>query len=162
MSKARLEASGGVIREAARPIAADADYDPLLRMAGEAQCVLIGEASHGTHEFYETRAKLTRRLIQEKGFRAVALEADWPDSFRVHRFVTCRGEDKNANDALGDFRRFPGWMWRNHVVVEFIEWLRTWNAQQAAPEDLAGAPLVTRINSSSLIWTASLSRFWVF
>ena len=138
MSNARLESWAGVVRGTSRAITNNADFDPLLQMAGEAQCVLIGEASHGTHEFYETRADLTRRLIQEKGFRAVALEADWPDSFRVHRFVTGRGEDQNANDALGDFRRFPGWMWRNQVVVEFIEWLRAWNARQTAPGDLGG------------------------
>lgn len=82
MSKdARNDAA--VIRAAARSVASDAAYDPLVELAGEAQCVLIGEPSHGTHEFYETRAQLTKRLVQEKGFRAVALEADWPDTFRV-------------------------------------------------------------------------------
>src|SRR5438105_2795755 len=130
MSKNALERDAGVVRPAARAITSSADYDPLVEMAGEAQCVLIGEASHGTHEFYATRAELTKRLIVEKGFRGVALEADWPDSFRVHRFVTGRGEDKSAREALSDFRRFPAWMWRNSVVVEFIDWLRNWNAQQ--------------------------------
>ena len=138
MSKAGLESRARVIRETAQPIADETDYEPLLQMASKAECVLIGEASHGTHEFYETRANLTRRLIEEKGFRAVALEADWPDTFRVHRFVTGRGEDKNANDALADFRRFPGWMWRNHVVVEFVEWLRAWNAVRTVEEGFAG------------------------
>src|SRR3954467_3234237 len=122
--KRSLEDDATVVRRAVRP-AADG-YDALVDLAGEAQCVLIGEASHGTHEFYAIRAELTRRLIEEHDFRAVAVEADWPDSFRVHRFVTGRGEDGNAKDALSDFRRFPGWMWRNTVVVEFIQWLRTW------------------------------------
>lgn len=138
MSKdARLN-DAGAIRSAARSVASQADYDPLVEMAGEAQCVLIGEASHGTHEFYETRAQFTKRLIEEKGFRAVALEADWPDTFRVHRFVTGRGEDRNANEALSDFRRFPGWMWRNTVMLEFIEWLRAWNAKRSVEEGFAG------------------------
>ena len=107
-------------------------------MAAATQCVLIGEASHGTHEFYSTRAELTRRLIDDHGFQAVAVEADWPDSFRVHRFVTGRGDDQNANEALSDFRRFPGWMWRNTVVVEFVEWLRERNSRCGSEKDAAG------------------------
>jgi erythromycin esterase-like protein len=138
MNKTVRNNDAAVIRAAARSIASDADYDRLVEMAGEAQCVLIGEASHGTHEFYATRAQLTKRLIQEKGFRAVALEADWPDTFRVHRFVTGRSDDRNANDALSDFRRFPGWMWRNTVMIEFIEWLRAWNAEQKGAKSFAG------------------------
>jgi erythromycin esterase-like protein len=138
MSKGSLENVADAVRAVAHSSTNNAAYDPLLEIAGEAQCVLIGEASHGTHEFYETRAELTRRLIQEKGFRAVALEADWPDTFRVHRFVTGRGEDRNANDALSDFRRFPGWMWRNTVMIEFIEWLRGWNAERSAEDGFAG------------------------
>src|SRR5438477_5968984 len=138
MSKVGLENAAGVVHAAAHSITDDSAYDPLVEMAGRAQCVLIGEASHGTHEFYETRAQLTRRLIRENGFRAVALEADWPDTFRVHRFVTGRGKDRNANDALSDFRRFPGWMWRNTVVIEFIEWLRGWNAKRSPENGFAG------------------------
>src|SRR5437870_13715659 len=107
--KTTLDNDAAVIAGVARALITDADYDPLVEMAGEAQCVLIGEASHGTHEFYATRAELTKRLIAEKGFRGVALEADWPDSFRVHRFVTGRSEDKRAREALIDFRRFPAW-----------------------------------------------------
>src|SRR5881394_1086584 len=126
--KTALDNEAAVIAGAARALTTNADYDSLVEMAGEAQCVLIGEASHGTHEFYAIRTALTRRLIEEKEFRAVALEADWPDSFRVHRFVTGRSDDKRASEALNDFRRFPSWMWRNTVVVDFIEWLRQWNA----------------------------------
>jgi erythromycin esterase-like protein len=127
-----------VVRSAAREVTSDSDYDTLVGKAGNAQCVLIGEASHGTHEFYATRAELTRRLIDEQDFRGVALEADWPDSFRVHRFITGRGQDGNPNEALKDFRRFPSWMWRNQVVVEFVEWLRKWNSARAAEHDFAG------------------------
>jgi erythromycin esterase-like protein len=138
MTKATRDNDAAILRAAARPITSNAAYDPLVEIAGRAQCVLIGEASHGTHEFYETRAELTKRLIQEKGFRAVALEADWPDTFRVHRFVTGRGDDDNPNDALSDFRRFPGWMWRNTVMLEFIAWLRAWNAERSIKDGLAG------------------------
>src|SRR5256714_2982988 len=135
--KSSIEDDAAVVRAAARPVAAEG-YEALLESVSTAQCVLIGEASHGTHEFYSTRAELTRRLIDEHEFRAVAVEADWPESFKVHRFVTGRGEDKNANEALSDFRRFPGWMWRNTVVVEFVEWVREWNSGRGSRKDAAG------------------------
>jgi erythromycin esterase-like protein len=89
---------------------------------------LLGEATHGTHEIYRERAEITKRLIKEKGFTAVAVEADWPDAFRVNRYVRGLSDDKNANEALGGFKRFPTWMWRNTVVIDFIEWLREYNA----------------------------------
>ncbi|PYP90481.1 MAG: erythromycin esterase [Candidatus Angelobacter sp. Gp1-AA117] len=103
------------------------DYDTLLEFIGNARFVLIGEASHGTHEFYRRRAEITKRLIAEKGFQGVAAEADWPDAYRVHRFVHARGPDANANEALGEFRRFPAWMWRNADVLDFVGWLRDHN-----------------------------------
>src|SRR5436309_4523861 len=83
------------------------DYDPLLDLIGDARFVLLGEASHGTHEFYNERARITRLLIEEKGFTAVAVEADWPDAYRVNRFVRGAGDDDQAIAALGDFHRFP-------------------------------------------------------
>jgi erythromycin esterase-like protein len=131
----------GIVRTAARRINEPADCDPLMEMAGSAQCVLIGEASHGTHEFYATRADLTRRLIAEKGFRAIALEADWPDTFRIHRFVTGREQANSAEEALRDFRRFPAWMWRNTVMVEFVTWLREWNARNDKAAGIYGMDL---------------------
>src|SRR5438105_6892839 len=134
--KTALESEGLITAGATRALTTDTDYDSLLGMAGEVQCVLIGEASHGTHEFYAIRAALTRRLIEKKGFCAVTLEADWPDSFRVHRYVTGRSDDRRASEALNDFRRFPSWMWRNTVVVDFVEWLRQWNARNK--DNLAG------------------------
>ncbi len=100
------------------------DFDPLLRLMGDSRFVLIGEESHGTQEFYWTRAEITKRLIAEKGFSAVTIEGDWPDAYRVNRYVRGRGEDKNANEALSGFRRFPAWIWRNHVVLDFVNWLR--------------------------------------
>jgi erythromycin esterase-like protein len=86
-------------------------YDHLLDLIGDARLVLIGEESHGTHEYYRERAAITRRLIEEKHFHAVAAEADWPDAFRVNRYVRNTSNDQSADDALGDFRRFPHWMW---------------------------------------------------
>src|SRR5260370_13070823 len=83
------------------------DYDPLLDLIGEASFVLLGEASHGTHEFYSTRAGITKRLIREKGFHAVAVEADWPDAHRVNLYVRGRGQDSSADQALSGFGRFP-------------------------------------------------------
>jgi erythromycin esterase-like protein len=117
------------LRGAAYPLAGGArDYDPLLERIGKARFALLGEASHGTHEFYRERAEITKRLITEKNFKAVAVEADWPDAYRVNRYVRGLGNDVDAAEALADFRRFPRWMWRNTVVVEFIEWLRAHNA----------------------------------
>lgn len=126
--RTRDERLVAVIREAAVPLhQAEGDYDRLLEWAGDARYVLIGEASHGTHEFYRDRALITRRLIEEKGFGAVAVEADWPDAYRVNRFVRGLGKDAAAIDALGDFLRFPTWMWRNADVLDFVGWLRDWN-----------------------------------
>ncbi len=108
----------------------DRDFDTLIERARDTRIVLIGEASHGTHEFYRDRARITKRLIAELGFDAVAVEADWPDAYRVNRFV--RGESANPDPetALGEFHRFPRWMWRNEVVRDFIAWLRDWNTAQ--------------------------------
>jgi erythromycin esterase-like protein len=107
-------------------------YDHLLKQIGNAHFVLIGEASHGTHEFYRHRAEITKRLIQEKGFQMIAAEADWPDAHRVNRFVRGRSTDETAEESLGGFVRFPAWMWRNEVVAEFIDWLRKYNEGRSA------------------------------
>lgn len=117
-----------VIRRTARPMTgAGDDYDALLELADDARFVLIGEASHGTEEFYRRRAEITKRLVEEKGFTAVAAEADWPDAYRVNRYVRGIGSDGDADAALSDFKRFPQWMWRNTVVVDFVNWLRGYN-----------------------------------
>ncbi len=99
----------------------------LSELIGDARIVLIGESSHGTHEFYEARAEITKWLIEEKGFCAVAAEADWPDAYRVNRYVRGLGEDTTAEQALRGFERFPSWMWRNTVVRDFVDWLRANN-----------------------------------
>jgi erythromycin esterase-like protein len=116
------------IRKLAHPLTGKAsDYDSLIEFIGDASFVLIGEATHGTHEFYRERAEITKRLIQEKGFSAVAVEADWPDAYRVNRYVRGIDDDADSVAALSGFQRFPTWMWRNTVVVDFINWLRKYN-----------------------------------
>jgi erythromycin esterase-like protein/predicted phosphoribosyltransferase len=106
--------------------------DVLADLIGDARVVLIGESSHGTHEFYQARAEITKWLIEEKGFNAVAAEADWPDAYRVNRYVRSLGEDTSPEEALRGFERFPAWMWRNTVVRDFVGWLRWHNGRCAA------------------------------
>ena len=103
-------------------------HDPLMRLIGQARFALLGEASHGTQEFYRERAEITKRLITEKGFTAVVVEGDWPDALRVNRYVRGLSDDKDAVAALSGFQRFPAWMWRNTVVADFVEWLRGHNS----------------------------------
>ena len=100
----------------------------------DASLVLIGEATHGTHEFYRLRADLTRMLIEHRGFTIVAVEADWPDAYRANRWVRLTGVDETAEAALADFVRFPRWMWRNREVVRFLRWLRGYNAARSLPD----------------------------
>lgn len=103
------------------------DYDRLLEDIGDARVVLIGDGTHGTEDFYRERAMITRRLIAEKGFTAVAAEADWPDAYRVNRFVRGLTLEESVDESLEGFARFPTWMWRNHPVEEFVQWLRDYN-----------------------------------
>jgi erythromycin esterase-like protein len=122
------------IAGAARPVIGSvSDYDALLDLVGDRRFVLIGEASHGTHEFYRERARITRRLVEECGFTAVAVEGDWPDAYRVNRYVMGMSRDASADAALSDFRRFPAWMWRNRDVVQFVEWMRARNDAHVHP-----------------------------
>jgi len=130
----RSTLASGVIAHHCRAITAEAgDYDALLDLVGDRRFILIGEASHGTHEFYRERARITRRLIDECGFTAVAVEADWPDAYRVNRYVMGLSHDDDADAALSDFRRFPAWMWRNQDVLAFVEWLRARNDAHGHP-----------------------------
>jgi len=128
-----------LIREVAKPLAGSAgDYDSLLALVGDARFVLLGEASHGTHEFYRERAQVTKRLIQERDFNAVAVEADWPDAYRINRFVRGVSEDGDSVEALSGFKRFPQWMWRNADVLDFIGWLREHNDAQPSDGNKCG------------------------
>ena len=128
------------IRGEMKPVTGGSDdYDALLDAIGDAQIVAIGEASHGTHEFYRERAKITKRLIDEKGFTAVAVEADWPDAYRVNRFVRDVSDDATAIESLDGFKsRFPTWMWRNADVLDFVGWLRAFNDALADRKDKVG------------------------
>jgi erythromycin esterase-like protein len=106
----------------------------LLDLIGDARLVLIGEATHGTDEFYSIRAELTKALIRSKQFNLVSAEADWPDAYRVNRWVRHMSEELEPAAALGDFVPFPRWMWRNTVVVDLVEWLRRYNAKRMASD----------------------------
>jgi erythromycin esterase-like protein len=138
--KARADlAFAAALRGIAQPLTGAAqDYDALLTRIGDARVVLLGEASHGTHEFYRERAQITKRLIVEKGFSVVAAEADWPHAYRVNRFVRGASDDAEASDALAGFERFPTWMWRNADVLDFVGWLRAHNASLPKHERRAG------------------------
>ncbi len=118
----------GALRAAVRPLSGGpGDYDDLVEAVKDKRVVLIGEASHGTHEFYRRRAEISKRLIAEHGFRAVAIEGDWPDAHRVNRWVHGAVNDADAEQALRGFERFPTWMWRNAEMLDFVGWLRDGN-----------------------------------
>ena len=119
-----------LVRECAEPLAAidGGSFDSLLERIGDARIVLLGEATHGTSEFYRTRAELTKRLIRDRGFGIVAIEADWPDAAAVNRYVQTL---RNGHAVPGEaFRRFPQWMWRNEETLAFVEWLRAHNQER--------------------------------
>jgi erythromycin esterase-like protein len=139
MRNATLPIVTDLVRDAAHPLTGSReDYDSLFEFIGDARFVLLGEATHGTHEFYRQRAQITKRLIQEKGFTAVAVEADWPDAYRVNQYVLGQSKDSDAVEGLAGFRRFPAWMWRNADVLDFVGWLREYNDALPAGATKAG------------------------
>ena len=120
------------LRKLAIPLEGDArDYQELYESIDTARFVLLGEASHGTAEFYQERIKITKKLITDDGFDAVVIEGDWPDSYRVNEYVHSRSSDASGEAALLGFQRFPTWMWRNEEVLEFVEWLKIHNSTKA-------------------------------
>ncbi len=122
------------VRDVAHPLRGSEDLDPLLDRIGDARCVLLGEASHGTHEYYAWRARISERLIREKGFSFIAVEGDWPDCYEVNRYVKGYPDSgKSAREALEVFDRWPTWMWANEEVVGLAEWLRRHN--EGLPQD---------------------------
>ena len=125
------------IAQGAEPMASieGADLDGLMERIGEARVVLLGEATHGTAEFYEMRAKITRTLIRRKGFQIVAAEADWPDAAQVDRYVRSA---EHAPSAEEPFTRFPTWMWANTHVLDLVEWLRQYNLERPSEEQGVG------------------------
>ncbi len=116
------------LRSLALPLRAAGDLDPLMERIGDARCVLLGEASHGTHEFYLWRAELSKRLIVEKGFSFIAVEGDWPDCYRINRYAKGYPDAGiSAEEVLCAFDRWPTWMWANNEIADLVEWLRTEN-----------------------------------
>ena len=118
-----------LISEASEPLLKNSEdpYASLLENIGDARVVMIGEASHGTHEFYQARIDITKKLITEKGFMGVAIEGDWPDAYHVHRYIQGEGDRDDSEQALQHFKRFPTWMWRNTTIPPFLTWLREHN-----------------------------------
>lgn len=117
------------LQQATKPLRTTQDLDTLLAAIGNSRYVLLGEASHGTAEFYQWRAAITRRLIQEKGFNLVTVEGDWPDAYTLNQYIQGKGPAGRASEALRAFDRWPAWMWANTEIAQLAEWMRTFNAQ---------------------------------
>lgn len=130
----------------------DKAYDNLLEKIGDAQIVLLGEATHGTHEFYEIRSEITKRLILEKNFNAIAIEGDWPDAYQINAYITNQKYD-NAREAVSAFDRFPTWMWQNIPIIELIEWLKKHNEQKSKHVHFYGLDLYSMYRSIDAIIT---------
>lgn len=121
------------IRALARPLRGADDFDSIVRTSRGRRFVAIGEASHGTHEYYDWRARLSRRLIEEEGFTWIGVEGDWPDCWRIDRWVRGLADQHlDARGVLGGFERWPTWMWANVEVADFLDWLHGWNADRPA------------------------------
>ncbi|MFJ7969942.1 erythromycin esterase family protein [Psychrobacillus sp. NPDC096389] len=119
------------IKKYALPYETNEDLTPILEAIGDAKIVLLGEASHGTSEFYTVRAELSKRLIEEKGFTLIAVEGDWPSTQPINRFIKGYKEGPaNVHNALKAFKRFPTWMWANEEIAEFVTWLKKHNEQK--------------------------------
>lgn len=123
----RREATPAALARAARALSRVTDIEPLAQLAARAEVVLLGEATHGSAEFYRCRAALTQRLIIEHGFDAIAVEADWPAALRASRYAQGISDDADGEQALVGFERFPRWMWRNTETLALLEWLREHN-----------------------------------
>jgi erythromycin esterase len=127
------------VQQFAHPLNTNEDLDPLMERIGDAHFVLLGEASHGTSEYYQWRARLSSRLIAEKNFRFVSVEGDWPDCYRVNRYIKGYPDvGKNAQDVLRAFNRWPTWMWANWEIAAFAEWLRTYNEHRSTKAGFYG------------------------
>lgn len=115
------------------PLTNAADLDPLLDRIGDARCVMLGEATHGTHEYYTWRTAISKRLIAEKGFDFIAVEGDWPDCYRLNRWIKgFDNQDKQSHELLHEFDRWPTWMWANWEVDALLNWLKKYNSAQSA------------------------------
>ncbi|MFO7719904.1 MAG: erythromycin esterase family protein [Gillisia sp.] len=113
------------------PLKSTPDLDPLMKRIGDANYVLLGEASHGTHEYYTWRTEITKRLIQEKGFTLIAVEGDWPDCYKINQWIKEDTNEKAIQDVLMEFTRWPTWMWANWEIAALATWLKEFNAALA-------------------------------
>jgi erythromycin esterase-like protein len=124
-----------IIKAAARPITgAPSDHDPLIAASAGAARILLGESTHGTHEYYADRGRLTMRLIREAGVNAVAIEGDWSQTQRLNLYVRGLGSDRSADQALRGYTRFPRWMWPNRPFRDFVEQLRAFNLTRSTEQ----------------------------
>ncbi len=116
------------VKSCGRPLRGESgDYSRLLEAIGERPIVLLGAATEGTHEFYRERMALTQRLVVQKGFKTLAVEAGWSDAYRVNRYIHSVGFDRDAEGAMADFKRFPSWPWQNSDVLDLVAWMRQYN-----------------------------------
>lgn len=146
------------------------NLDSMVKAIGDADIVLLGEASHGTSDFYQVRAELSKKLITSKGFNIIGVEGDWPSAYRLNRYVKgMEGSDSSAADALGDFTRWPTWMWANTDIRDFAEWLKEYNEMNQGAEVIVPrldfmASICTRYGNrwrqSSLIWRRPSLPTW--
>lgn len=121
------------IKQNSHPLNEVNDLQPLLDRIGGASIVMLGEASHGTHEYYTWRTQITKKLIEEKGFNFIAVEGDWPDCYRLNRFIKGYDDkDKSAFKVLHEFNRWPTWMWANWEIVALAEWMKKHNSDLPA------------------------------
>ena len=131
-SQSEYKNAVNIIRQKSQPLE---HLDALIEAAGDARIVLLGEASHGTHEYYTVRTKITQRLIAEKGFHFIGVEGDWPDCYLLNRYIKAyQDENKKIAEVLEHFTRWPTWMWANWEVAALTEWLREWNQPKPANE----------------------------
>lgn len=132
MINASVENLADVVQDVAYDLTTTADLDPLMEKIVDANYVLLGEASHGILDYYTWRIRLSRRLIKEKGFSFTAVEGDWPDCYRLNRFVKGNTVAESAYAVLHAFRRWPTWMRANWEIVVLAEWLRDYNQSFAS------------------------------
>lgn len=136
------------------PLVTDRDLDPLLTQIGDNRIVLLGEASHGTHEYYTWRAAITKRLIEEKNFRIVAVEGDWPPCYVVNRYIKgLDQQDKKADEVLSAFERWPTWMWANWEIASLINWLREYNEKHSDKAGFYGLDVYSLWESMDVLLT---------
>jgi erythromycin esterase len=117
------------------PLRDEKDLDVLMKQIGDARVVLLGEATHGTSEFYTWRAAISKRLIQEKGFNFIASESEWADSYRVNNFI--KGPKKDSASVIAllkEYNRWPTWMWSNYEIAQLVSWLNHYNQSKLEAE----------------------------